>query len=367
MIGFPSRILMTTDAMGGVFTYAVDLAQGLAEAGVEVCLAVLGPDLSTDQASQAAAVPGLELIITGIALDWMAEEPALVTAAGEAVADLARRRHVDLVHLNSPALAAGGLFDRPVVGVAHSCLATWWSAVRQGSMPADFLWRTELLARGYQACDLLVAPSAAFAAATARRYRLRSPKVVHNGRRPALVTAAGPRQRRVVTGGRLWDAGKNITTLDAVAARLDAPVMAAGPRRSPGGEPVTLHAIEHLGRLSAPRMSAALRQARVFASLALYEPFGLTVLEAAQAGCALVLSDIPTFRELWSGAAVFTPPREEAGAAAAIQALLDDDVEAARLGAAARRRAERFTPEAMTAGMLAIYGEALAPAREAVA
>ena len=46
----------------------------------------------------------------------------------------------------------------------------------------------------------------------------------------------------------------------------------------------------------------------VFVSPALYEPFGLAVLEAAQAGCALVLSDIPTFRELWDGVALFVAP-----------------------------------------------------------
>ena len=34
-----------------------------------------------------------------------------------------------------------------------------------------------------------------------------------------------------------------------------------------------------------------MQRAEVFVSPAVYEPFGLTVLEAAAAGCALVLAD----------------------------------------------------------------------------
>jgi glycosyltransferase involved in cell wall biosynthesis len=40
----------------------------------------------------------------------------------------------------------------------------------------------------------------------------------------------------------------------------------------------------------------------------LYEPFGLAVAEAARAARPLVLSDIPTFRELWGDAALTSRP-----------------------------------------------------------
>jgi len=99
--------------------------------------------------------------------------------------------------------------------------------------------------------------------------------------------------------------------------------------------------------------------AAVFVSAARYEPFGLAVLEAAQAGCALVLSDIPTFRELWDGAARFVAPQDEAAIAAAITAVLDDPAERGGLEAAARERARRYTLEAMAEGMLAVYGSVL--------
>ena len=54
-------------------------------------------------------------------------------------------------------------------------------------------------------------------------------------------------------------------------------------------------------------------RAAIFVSSSVYEPFGLAVLEAAGSGAALVLSDIPTFRELWDEAALFAPPGDAAG------------------------------------------------------
>jgi glycosyltransferase involved in cell wall biosynthesis len=96
-------------------------------------------------------------------------------------------------------------------------------------------------------------------------------------------------------------------------------------------------------------------QRPVFVSAALYEPFGLAVLEAAQAGCALVLSDIPTFRELWGEAALFVPARDDRAFAEAIRGLLDDEDRRAALGRAARQRSRRYAAAAMARGMLALY------------
>ncbi len=88
-------------------------------------------------------------------------------------------------------------------------------------------------------------------------------------------------------------------------------------------------------------MAQARADSSVFASCARYEPFGLAVLEAAQAGMALVLSDIPSLREIWDGAAMFADPRDAAGFAAALRVALDDPAPwAARAG----RRATRFPP-----------------------
>jgi glycosyltransferase involved in cell wall biosynthesis len=362
---------MTSDAVGGVWTYALDLARGLTASGAAVTLASFGPPADRSQLAEAQAIDGLDLIETGMTLDWLARERAEVLECAAVVRGLARGVHADLIHLNSPALAALGGFAAPVVGACHSCVATWWSAVQEGPLPNDFRWRTQALWQGMLACNALVAPTRAFAEATARTYEVPVPFVVHNGRLPAAPPPQA-REPMVFTSGRLWDAGKNIASLDTAAARLSAPLFAAGPLAGPNGERVALAHAQALGRLSAGEVAAWLARAPVFASAALYEPFGLGVLEAAQAGCALVLSDIPTFRELWDGAAVFVPARDSEAFAAAMEALLADPAEAARLGAQARGRAGRYSAEAMCVGVLDVYRHLAPdrfgiPAREAAA
>lgn len=355
------RVLMTADAVGGVWSYALDLAHGLDARGVETVLLVLGPPPAADQEAAAAAVPGLRLLTSSLPLDWLAEGPDAVEAAGRAVAHMAAECGASLVHLNSPALAAGIRFPVPVVGVCHSCVATWWKTMRTGPMPVEFAWRSGLVARGYTAANALMAPSAAFAAATAEVHGLpRPPLTVHNGRHAISPPDSGDAaQDFVFTAGRLWDEGKNLSVLDRAAARLSSPVLAAGPAEGPNGARVDLPHLKLLGRICEAEMTAWLRRRPVFVSVARYEPFGLAVLEAAQAGCALVLSDIPSFRELWNGAAEFVPSGDDAAIADALRQMLRDRERRARFGVTARERARRYSVETMVVGVLDVYRRAL--------
>ena len=346
------RVLVTADAVGGVWQYSSELARALAPLGVEAVIATLGPPPSPEQL---ASLGGIEVIDTGLPLDWLAEDAASVRRAGEAVADLARREGVDIVQLNAPALAADVPFAVPVVAVQHSCVATWWDAVHGTELPADFAWRTALVGKGLAAADAVVAPTAAFAEATRRRYGLiEAPAVVHNGRSPLKLPQGAPHDF-VFTAGRLWDEGKNLATLDAAAAGVAVPLHAAGPVRGPNGTAILFDNIHCLGFLGEEELGRWLAAKPVFVSAALYEPFGLAVLEAAQAGCPLILSDIPTFRELWEGAATFVDARDEAGFTQAIAAIVGDDFVRATMGHAAAARAVRYTPQAMAARMASLY------------
>lgn len=350
------RLFMTADAVGGVWTYALDLAQGLADRGVSTTLAVLGPQPDTARAARARSIPGLELVCNGLPLDWVEPDPRVVEAASERLADLAARAGADVIQLNSAALGTAR-FPAPVVAVAHSCVATWQQTVRGEPLPRELGWRAALAARGYEAADAVAAPSSAFAAMTAERYGLRRvPTVVRNGRPPVRArNHGGEPVHEVFAAGRLWDEGKNLAALDRAAARIQAPVVAAGPLRAPHGGNVRFERLISVGPLSPTEVARRLAARPVFVSPSLYEPFGLSVLEAAQAGCALVLSDIPTFRELWDGAADFTPARDDAALSAKVNALLADPERRARQGAAARARARRYTVQAMVAGMLGVY------------
>jgi glycosyltransferase involved in cell wall biosynthesis len=346
------RLLLLTDAIGGVWVYSLELARALRPLGIDAVLAVMGPSPSVQQRNEAA---GLELIDTGLPLEWLDTSADEVRRAGDALADLSRRIGADLVQTSSAALLAGARFDQPTVAVQHSCVASWWAAVKSTPLPSEFRWRRNLVECGLNRADAVVAPSIAFAAETARTYDLDSPVIaVHNGRRPTLPVTL-PQSDYVLTAGRLWDEGKNVATLDAAAARLTIPFQAAGPTVGPNGASIVLEHVRALGELGATRLAGLLAARPVFASAALYEPFGLAALEAAHAGCALVLSDIPTHREIWGGAAIFVPARDDQAFAAAIQDLVADRDERHQLGQLARARAQLYTPERMARGMADIY------------
>ncbi len=352
------KLLLTTDAVGGVWTYSLDLARGLARQDVEVVIAVLGPAPSPAALAEAAAIPGLRLIITALPLDWLASAPGEIARGGEALAALAAEERVDLVQLHAPAFAAAP-FPVPVLTVVHSCMATWWEAVRGGALPAEFEWRAAQARAGLLRSDALVAPTAAFAAAVQRVYRLpAAPACVHNGRTPPSL-APTSQADVVLTVGRLWDEAKNVAGLDRAAAHLPIPAVAIGPTQGPEGSSIALTHLQTLGSVSSDMLAVRLAEQPIFVSTALYEPFGLSVLEAAQAGCALVLSDIPTFRELWDGAARFIDPRDDHAIAEAIIEVLNSPEQRQRLGEAARERSARYTVDATAAAMLARYRELL--------
>jgi glycosyltransferase involved in cell wall biosynthesis len=349
-----TRVLLTADAVGGVWQYATDLAAGLKPLGFDPVVAVMGPSPSACQVDAAKAA-GLELIDTGLPLDWLAQDVAEVRRAAEGIAALANDVQADIVQLNAPALAGLADFVAPTVTVAHSCVATWWSAVEHGALPSDFTWRTDLVRRGLAQADRIVAPSAAFAAALRQTYGLStSPLVVHNGRAPLPVPTAAMHDY-ALTVGRLWDRAKGLATLDEAAALVSVPIKAVGSLSGPDGTRQSLKHAHAVGSVDALGLAELLAPRPVFVSAARYEPFGLAVLEAAQAGCALVLSDMPTFRELWDGAATFVDPADSRGFADAIDQLIGDARLRLDRGQTARERAGRYSVGAMASGMAQIF------------
>src|SRR3954468_19013092 len=123
------RILMTTDTVGGVWTYAIDLAKSLQRAGVEIDLATMGAKLSPQQWRDANALPNVTIHESEFKLEWMDDPWRDVAAAGKWLLVLEEQFRPDLIHLNG--YAHGALpFAAPSVVVAHSCVCSWWRAVK---------------------------------------------------------------------------------------------------------------------------------------------------------------------------------------------------------------------------------------------
>jgi glycosyltransferase involved in cell wall biosynthesis len=353
-------IMLTTDAVGGVWRYTLELAAQWAAQGIRVLLVAMGPRPDDRQLREAATIPNLQLITTDLPLDWLAPTPAALRQAAHDLAALAARHHADTIHLHTPALVADAVWACPVVAMAHSCVGTWWRAVHGGVLPPDLSWRADSVAQGLAAADAVIAPSHSFADTLAQEYSCdRRIDVVWNGRRPAAVSSDS--RGSVFTAGRLWDLGKNVAVIDAAAGLLDVPVVAAGSLQGPHGGSIAYRYLRCLGPLDDAAMAAQYGATGIFVSMARYEPFGLAVLEAAQAGCALILSDIATFRELWNGAALFVDPSDAHALATTIRDCLRTPGQRDRLAMLARQRAARFSAEAMAAQTWQIHQPLLAP------
>jgi glycosyltransferase involved in cell wall biosynthesis len=348
------RVLQTLDAVGGVWRYALDLARALHPLGVGTVFLGFGPRPSDAQAREAQALGSLDW--ADAPLDWLAGGPEELASIPALVAKAARRHVVDLLHLNLPTQAAGLQADRPVVVVSHSCVPTWFRSVRDSPPAPGWEWQGDLNARGLASASIVVAPSQSHADALTASYGpIRGLRVVPNATQASEERR--PEQPFVLASGRWWDEGKGAATLDAAAKLTAWPVRLLGPTEGPNGATFEPRHVKPLGELPHPRAVSVMQEAGIFVSPSVYEPFGLAVAEAARAGLPLVLSDIPTFRELWDDAALFVPPRDPGAVADALNRLAADPAERRRMGEAARRRARRFTPAAQARSMLSLYKE----------
>jgi glycogen(starch) synthase len=348
------KILMTADAVGGVWTYAMELARALEPRGVRVVLATMGRQLSAAQAAEAARVPNVTVHPSALRLEWMPDAWDDVDRAGEWLLELEDAERPDVVHVNGYAHASLPWLA-PVIVVGHSCVRSWWTAVRGTPVPREWQRYTERVRAGLAAADAVVAPSHAMLGALVRHYGpLGHAVVVPNGR-DARLFPPGAKEPFIFAAGRVWDEAKNLGALDDVADRLPWPVYVAGDDVAPDGRHRPLASARGLGVLDGPTLSSWLARAGVYAFPALYEPFGLSVLEAALAGCALVLGDIPSLREVWGDAATFVPPNDRLALERALEWLCDDASLREAQGARARRRALLFDPEPMAEQYFALY------------
>lgn len=353
----PRRILMTADPIGGVWSYALELARGLAGHGVEIELATMGRPLSPEQRREVGEEGNLTLHESSFRLEWMEDPWQDVERSGDWLLSLEALLRPDLVHLNGYVHAALP-WQSPCMVVAHSCMLSWWQAVRRGEPPPSFEQYHRKVLQGLAAADLVVAPTAAMLEAVQRFYLpLPDARVIYNARGRTKFRP-GRKEDFILSVGRIWDDAKNICALAQSAYDLPWPVYVAGEQKHPGGGgTASFEGVNRLGFLAPDSLAPWYAAASVYALPARYEPFGLTVLEAALSGCALVLGDIPSLRELWDGAAVFVDPDQPEALQNEICALCQDRPRLAGLGEKALQRSRSFSAAKMTQGYLDAYQE----------
>jgi glycogen(starch) synthase len=373
----PQRVLMTADPIGGVWTYALELCRAFESCGIEVALATMGARLNKSQEQEAARSPNIQVFQSSYKLEWMDSPWADVDAAGEWLLDIERQFRPEVIHLNG--YAHGSLpWHAPKIVVGHSCALSWWKAVKHCDAPAEWDSYRHRVNAGLQSADMVVAPSQAMLDSLQEHYEALSRcKVIPNGRRLKKWTQMPPKEHLILSAGRIWDEAKNISTLKAIAPSLPWPVVIAGQvnnpqtdhlvenRHHPGASlesrPIESHEtnVWRLGQLAPAELQSWFCRASIYTLPARYEPFGLSALEAASCGCALVLGDIPSLREVWGDEALFVSPDDQGELQSVLEDLISSESRRQELANHALRRAADFTPEQMAKSYLLAYSEVL--------
>ena len=346
------KVLMTTDAVGGVWTYALDLCRALAPHGVEFLVATMGRRPDEAQRAEAVGLRNVRLVESDYKLEWEESPWRDIEESGEWLLELEKEYTPDVVHLNGYAQGVCA-FRAPKIVVAHSDVLSWWQAVKGEEAPHEWNEYQNRVRSGLLAADVVVAPTRAMLNAVVEIYDLpaaSSTRTILNGRD---ATHFVPREKEsyVFSAGRLWDEAKNVAALQRAASHVRWPIRVAGESR------INQHsAVEFLGRLPLNELVEKMARASIYALPARYEPFGLSALEAALCGCSLVLGDVATLREVWGDAALFVAPDDEKQLAATLNELIDNPKLREEMGRRAQNCARKYSLEKFGEGYLSLYG-----------
>ncbi|WP_230407268.1 glycosyltransferase [Pontibacter cellulosilyticus] len=343
----PSKILMTADTVGGVWNYSLELVRALAPFKTEVALATMGARLTEEQRRQADEIDNLTVYESEYKLEWMEDAWEDVEKAGKWLLELKDEVQPELVHLNG--MVHGALdFGVPTIVVVHSCVLSWWKAVKEEDAPKEWDKYKELVTRGLQNADMVVAPTQAMMnQATALYGPFKKNAVIYNGRGQHGFQF-GKKEPFVFSMGRVWDEAKNISMLAHIASDLGWPVYIAGDDKHPAtGKTVNLENVHFLGQLSEKEVSDWLSRASIYALPAKYEPFGLTILEAAMSGCALVVGKTESQAEIWGNAAKYVDPSSADELRDTINNLIEDEFGRNIMACRAVKRSHGYTSDPM--------------------
>lgn len=358
------RVLMTTDTLGGVWSFSQELAAGLLHKGCPVALVSFGRKPSSVQqawSDQLARQWGdrFRYEASDVPLEWMPDNAGSYSDAEPLLMKLADQFEPDLFLSNQFCFGALPL-DIPKIVVAHSDVFSWAEQCRDGILE-DSVWLRcyrELVQGGLTEADTVVAPTHWMLEALAGNFVLPQHSVVIPNGRSIAIRQLRARKLQAITAGRLWDEAKNIAILREVECPI--PLLVAGEEPRAGAP--QLPNATFLGHLPPDQLLTLFSESSIYLCTSRYEPFGLAPLEAALSGCAVVANDIPSLREVWQEGALYF------SGVPSLTALLGElSSNTQRLRSAqqsSRRRAGQFTADRMIDAYLHLFRASLAPPEE---
>lgn len=348
------KILMTTDNIGGVWRYSLNLARGLKKFDIDVVLVITGFPLKEHQLKELKGIP---YYFIECRQEWMEDPWQDLEEAGEWILKIAKKENPDFVHLNS--FSFGALpWNIPVVITTHSCLSSWWPEVNKEQLPDEWDTYKTMVTNGLRAADVVVAPSRWMLNTAIANYGLSgTTQVIYNGLNPADYNA-DTKEDYVFSMGRLWDEAKNIQKVLNAAKLIDYPIYIAGENSHYNKVQVPEN-VYFNGFLPLHEVAGWLSNASVYLLPVKYEPFGYTFLEAALSGCVIITGDIPSMHEIWADAAIYVNPDDETHIAFEVNRIMKDNAFRMEMGDRAQARAMRYTLDNMLNDYVSLYQQVL--------
>jgi phosphatidylinositol alpha-mannosyltransferase len=332
---------------GGVQQVAIDLCTHLRRGGDEVILVGAGSyahhrpghDDTTVMVGRGFRVRANDSIVplTLSPLSWRRVRAAL--------------SEVDVIHLHEPMVPLVGWValsvDKPMVATFHADPRPWVRRVYRWT-PVGRFQRSVLTA---------VSPTAAEVIPD----RWGPVEVIPNGvDTSAFDLPVGRVDRRVCFLGRdeprkgldaLLDAWP---TIREGVPQAELKVLGADRGSAPAG-------VTYLGRVTGGERNRILASSQIYvAPNTGGESFGIVLVEAMAAGCAVVCSDLPAFRDVVGPNARLIPVGDSSRLATEVIDLLDDVPGARALGEAGRRASARFDWDVIASRYLEAYRRAVA-------
>lgn len=354
------RVLLTTDTVGGVWTFTRELAEVLLRDGHDVALASFGRERSTHQQTWCEDVRAkfsgrFFAPASNAPLEWMQRNEFTFSLGERLLLDLCERFAPDILH--SSQFCWGALnVQVPKLVTAHSDVLSWAEAcLSRGLEECEWLrCYRQLVQKGLDGADVVTAPTVWMAGALCRNFSVRGEvRVIANGRSLSAPASNESRLLQAASVGRLWDAAKGLRTL--LDTKSTMPIVVAGEAGIE--QEIVETTAQFAGALSAEQVIRLFRKSSVYIVPSIYEPFGLAPLEAALCGCAVVARDLPSLREVWGKAATYFQDARELEAILDTYATSPSQLKIAR--STSMQRARQFSAEKMAHEYVALYHELL--------
>ena len=360
------KLMMTTDTLGEVWDYSLELCRELQGYGVQVHLLSMGRWPNASQEREVSRLENVVFYRSGYKLEWMNRPWEDVARAKKWMTAIYHTIRPDLVHFNNfTHLKHPG--ECPIVTVYHSCVLGWWKSLRVSASPAIWYAYRQWVANALKASDVIVSPSNSMLEQLERIHPIvGQTRVIHSGRN-FQGPESGEKEPMILCSGRVWDHDQDLRLLSHLADRLPWPIYVAGEiRDSNTGAFAQSDKVNLLGKLSLNQLSQWMQRASIYLCPSKYEPYGLAVMEAAKHGCALALANIGSLREIWGNTALYFDCGDSGEMEACLKALIDDDPLRESIAGLSRKRTRADNGRAMAEQYVKLYRRLLGQTRSQI-